>query len=81
MNEEIILRDGIPLEKGVVLTIDYLNKNKELFTKYLNLWLLSPDLLLDEIQSSEDKKHWSLKPYQRIEKQFHYLAINSCKDA
>ena len=58
--DKTILRDGIPLEKGVVLTTEYLDANQELFTKYLNLWLLYPDLLLDILQSSEDAKYWHL---------------------
>lgn len=52
--------DDIPLEKGVVLTKEYLDDNQELFTKYLNLWILYPDLFLDAIQSSEDKKYFHL---------------------
>lgn len=64
--DKTIFRDGIPLEKGVVLTTEYLDANQELFTKYLNLWLLYPDLLLDILQSSEDAKYWHLQPYQRI---------------
>ena len=41
MNEfgEIIMRDGIPIEKGIVLTRSYLDNNQELFTKYLNHWI------------------------------------------
>lgn len=65
MNEPV-LRDGVPIEKGVVLTKQFLDDNEKLFTKYLNLWILLPDLLLDQIQDSNDAKHWSLKPYQRI---------------
>ena len=42
--EKVVLKDNIPIEKGVVLTKDYLDANQELFTKYLNLWILSPDL-------------------------------------
>ena len=63
---EAVLRDGIPIEKGVTLTKNFLDSNQELFTNYLNTWILSPDLLLDEIQDSEDAKHWHLQPYQRI---------------
>lgn len=63
---ELVLRDGIPIEKGVVLTKEYLDRNQELFTKYLNLWILYPDLLLDVLQASEDAKHWHLQPFQRI---------------
>lgn len=64
MNEE--LRDGIPIEKGIVLTKEFLDNNQELFTRYLNLWILYPDLFLDAIQDSVDAKNFHLKPFQRI---------------
>lgn len=60
------MRDGIAIEKGIVLTKQFLDDNKELFTRYLNLWILYPDLLLDAIQSADDSKHWHLQPFQRI---------------
>ena len=63
---EVFMRDGIPVEKGVVLTREYLDANQELFTKYLDLWLRYPDLLLDMIQDQEDAKHFHLMPFQRI---------------
>ena len=44
-----VLRDGIPIEKGITLTKEFLDANQELFTKYLNLWILYPDLFLDTI--------------------------------
>ena len=47
---EVIERDGIPIEKGVTLTREFLDANQELFTKYLNLWILYPDLFLDAVQ-------------------------------
>jgi hypothetical protein len=47
--QETLMRDGIPIEKGVILTKDFLDDNQELFTKYLNLWILYPDLWLDMI--------------------------------
>jgi hypothetical protein len=47
---DIVTRDGIPIEKGIVLTREYLDANQELFTKYLDLWIRYPDLLLDIIQ-------------------------------
>lgn len=65
-NENITLRDGIPIEKGVVITKNFLDSNKELFTKYLNYWLLYPDAYLDTIQAREDAKHFHLLPFQRI---------------
>jgi len=51
---KVELRDGIPIEKGVTLTREFLDANQELFTKYLNLWIMYPDLFLDSIQSYED---------------------------
>ena len=64
--QEINYRDGIPIEKGVVLTKDYLDANQELFTSYLNYWILYPDLFLDQIQDSADAKNFHLFPFQRI---------------
>lgn len=64
--QELGYRNGIPIEKGVVLTRDFLDANKELFTSYLNYWILYPDLFLDEIQNSEDAKNFHLLPFQRI---------------
>ena len=63
---EVITRDGIPVEKGVVLTREYLDANQELFTKYLDLWIRYPDLLLDMIQDQDDAKNFHLMPFQRI---------------
>ena len=63
---EVITRDGIPIEKGIVLTREYLDANQELFTKYLDLWLRYPDLLLDMIQDQEDAKNFHLLPFQRV---------------
>ena len=43
------LRDGIPVEKGVVITEDFLEKNEKLFQQYSEYFLLYPDLFLDLI--------------------------------
>lgn len=59
-------RDGIPVEKGITLTREYLDANQELFTKYLNLWIMYPDLFLDIIQDTNDAKNFHLMPFQRI---------------
>jgi hypothetical protein len=48
-HEQLAVRDGIPIEKGVALNTEYLDANRELFTSYLNYWLLYPDLWLDAI--------------------------------
>ena len=63
---EVITRDGIPIEKGIVLTRQYLDDNQELFTKYLNYWIKYPDLFLDAIQDSQDAINFHLLPFQRI---------------
>ena len=64
--QEVRMRDGVPIEKGIVLTRDFLDANQELFTKYLNFWILYPDCLLDMIQDVNDAKNFHLLPYQRI---------------
>ena len=64
--DDLILRDGIPIEKGVILTKDYLDSNQELFTQYLNFWIKYPDLFLDAIQDSTDAINFHLMPFQRI---------------
>jgi len=66
IDQSAFLKDGIPVEKGVVLTKEFLDANQELFTNYLNYWLLYPDLFLDAIQPEDDKKHFNLFFYQRI---------------
>ena len=67
ISEETLMRDGIPIEKGVSLTREFLDINQDLFTKYLNLWILYPDLFLDVIQDRKDAEHFHLMPFQRIE--------------
>ena len=66
ITQKVEMRDGIPIEKGVVLTKEYLDANQELFTNYLNYWLLYPDLFLDAIQPRDDAKNFHLFFYQRI---------------
>lgn len=63
---EAVLKNGIPIQKGIVLTREFLDHNQQLFTKYLNFWILYPDAFLDTIQDSQDAKHFHLLPYQRI---------------
>lgn len=63
---EVVMRDGVPIEKGIVLTKEYLDNNQELFTKYLNFWIKYPDLFLDAIQDSTDAINFHLKPFQRV---------------
>lgn len=47
------LREGIPVEKGVVLTQEFLEQNEKLIGDYCNYFLRNPDLFLDTIKSKE----------------------------
>ena len=64
-NDNIVMRNGLPIEKGIVLTREYLDKNAALLQQYLNYWMLYPDLYLDAIQAADDK-NFHLMFYQRI---------------
>jgi len=63
MNKDAALRDGTPIEKGIVLTKEFLDSNQALFTRYLDLWIRYPDLLLDMIQDYEDAKNFHIMPF------------------
>lgn len=43
--DELPTRNGIIIEKGIVLAQPVLEKNQELVRNYLNYWMLYPDLL------------------------------------
>lgn len=63
-NVKTLERDGTPLEKGVVLTVDYLQKiERELMEKF-EYYTAYPDLFLDEIKPEDE--NFSLFFYQRI---------------
>jgi len=48
-----ITREGIPLEKGVVLTKEYLVAHEKLFRQYADFFTAYPDLYLDIIKPSD----------------------------
>lgn len=58
------LREGIPIEKGVVLTEPFLEKNRTLFEQYATFFTAYPDLFLDLIAPEEPMIR--LFPYQRV---------------
>lgn len=58
------LREGIPVEKGVVLTQEFLEQNEKLIGDYCNYFLRNPDLFLDTIKSKECPINFFY--YQRI---------------
>lgn len=47
------LKDGIPVEKGVVITEDSLVRNEELMRQYMGFFMKYPDLFLDTIASKD----------------------------
>ena len=57
-------KEGIELEKGAILTEEYLIKNEELFSKYANFFTAYPDLFIDLITPSDS--NFSLFFFQRI---------------
>lgn len=62
--QEAALRDGVPLQKGVTLTEDFIIENRELIEKYLSFFTAYPDIFLDVIK--QEDSGFSLFFYQRI---------------
>ena len=63
-SHERIYRDGIELEKGVVITPDWLERNEELLYDCWQIYSAYPDIYLDTIKPKES--NFDLFPYQRI---------------
>lgn len=61
---EIAERDGIELEKGAVLTADYLKKHEENLRKWADLFTAYPDYYLDIIKPADSE--FGLFFYQRM---------------
>ncbi len=59
-----VLRDGIEIDKGAVLTTEYVEKNRDLFEEYLTFFSAYPDIFLDLIRPLDSD--FSLFFYQRI---------------
>lgn len=57
-------KEGVELEKGVVLTEEYLLKHEELFKQYANFFSAYPDIFIDLITPAES--NFSLFFFQRI---------------
>ena len=47
------LREGIPVEKGYVLSEEFLEKNEKLFQDYCRYFMRYPDLFLDLIATKD----------------------------
>lgn len=61
---ERIIRDGIELEKGVVITEDWLKKNEGLLFDCWEIFSAYPDIYLDMIKPVGS--NFTLFPYQRL---------------
>ena len=61
---ERIYRDGIELDKGVVITEQWLQKNEELLYDCWNTYTVYPDIYLDLIKPADS--NFNLFPYQRM---------------
>ena len=59
-----LYHDGIELEKGVVLTPSFLERNEDLIAECIQLWSAYPDVYLDLITPEDSTLR--LFPYQRI---------------
>lgn len=62
--QSLVYRDGIPLEKGAVLTPRKLEEKEEFFQKYCWFWSVYPDRYIDMITPVGSK--FKLKFFQRI---------------
>lgn len=62
--KEKIYRDNIELEKGVVITQDWLEKNEQMLAEYWQLFSAYPDIYLDLIKPKDS--NFDLFPYQRV---------------
>ncbi len=49
-SHQVLYRDGIELEKGVILSQDFLERNEELLKKYFQIFSAYPDIYLDIIK-------------------------------
>ena len=67
LNEEIMqrgMREGIEIEKGGILTEQYLIEHEELFREYADFFTAYPDIFLDLIKPEDS--NFTLFFYQRI---------------
>ncbi|MBS7346678.1 MAG: hypothetical protein KIG14_03125, partial [Candidatus Sacchiramonaceae bacterium] len=63
-NKKLI--DGIEIDKGAVLSQYAVDSYADVYQKWLEFWILYPDLYLDAIHSDEDDPNFNIYPYQRI---------------
>ena len=59
-----VYRNGVEMEKGFILTQEYIEKNRKHIEEIMNIYSVYPDLFLDTISLMGDK--FTLFFYQRI---------------
>ena len=59
---KVVMRNGIILEKGAVLTPRRIDQNFEIYKKYYEVWSVYPDLYLKQILPTSSK--FKLKFFQ-----------------
>ena len=62
--QDKIYHDGVELEKGVVITPDFLERNQDLIAESIQLFTAYPDVFLDLITPANSTLH--LFPFQRL---------------
>ena len=63
-SHEILYRDGTELEKGVIISQDFLERNEESLRRYIQTISAYPDIYLDTIKPTAS--NFNLFPFQRI---------------
>ena len=63
-NKKLI--DGIEIDKGAVLSQYAVDSYADVYQKWLEFWILYPDLYLDAIHSDEEDPNFHIYPYQRV---------------
>lgn len=64
VNRQRVYREGIELEKGVVITQEWLERNENFLNDCWNIYAAYPDIYLDIIKPTGS--NFNLFPYQRI---------------
>ena len=62
--QDKLYHDGIELEKGVVITPSFLERNEDLMAESVQLFTVYPDIFLDLITPVDS--NFTLFPYQRL---------------
>lgn len=82
-SSEAIFRDGTRLDKGVLITTDFLERNEKALRRYYQECTAYPDIWLDTIRSSE--VHFEFFPYQRLflraMMRYNKIFITACRAA